>query len=232
MGKLLKKIGTAAKKFTQSKVGKVVLTAGAIAGGLAIGNAATGGMLVKGIASGGKKLLSKVGSKKRAQASEAGLTAGDDSEPLPKKGLFGFKRKGNKKGIGGARLDEQEKASLLSGSTARIGRKLRKRKGLNKQEKAELNEVAKTIDDQAAKVSPEFNESVNGNEIRSIVRSMPIIESAGGYNSYSGSDASFASQREVSDVQVGEGITPKKVMTAFGIGAGLYGLGKLTGLIK
>jgi hypothetical protein len=181
--KVLKKAGAALKKFSNSKVGKVVKVAAVVGGGLALGNVLAGGALAKGAAVGGKKLLSLVGNK--SAAASKGLTAGTAPKAAVSKGVgsSGLLKALVGKGIGANKVSEQAKAALLSNASATIKQKVAAATSLSKGDKAQLNEVAKTVDSESAKVGKEFSESVSGDEIREAVKGVPTGERSGFSNS-------------------------------------------------
>ena len=226
----LKKLGASIKKFSKSKVGKVLKVAALVGGGIALGVATGGagagaaGLLAKGTAGGGKKLLGFLGSAKKIKAAKNGLTSGDTAKkPGLLKGLFG-RKKAIKKGVGGARVDEEDKPRLLQQGVDELTQKIKKHGIRSKKQKEAIAEVAQSVNEEVKKdVYSDSRDIVNGDQLQSMAAGAPERNFL---------KASVDTGADAPEDKAQTSDTLKKV----GIGVGalglLYGVAKVTGIVK
>jgi hypothetical protein len=212
----LKKVGAAIKKQGQSKVGKVLKVAGAV-GATALGV----GLGVKAVKAGKVAITAA----KAAKAVNAGKTVSDVAEKKPfLKGLFGGKEKVSK-GVAQEQLPEKEKAALFLSGTDRLAKKLKKRATRNKDEKKQLDEAAKAINDELGNSStPQstrdaIQESLSGSPLSEYVR-----RASSGGSMDAGEDIQVT---DIEDPRERTAKIVKGVAIAGGLGLAGWGLKKL-----
>jgi len=201
-----KKLGANIKRFASSKAGKIVKGAVLVGGGLLAANALSGGVALKAVGGGVKKLLGK--------------SAKNQGGRL--RGLFA-KKKDKSRGLN-SRLDVEQKQDLVKTGIGSLDRKLKrfKRSGLSlENQKEDLQNVLTNVQKEIGQ-NPDFAGSPSYSGMANLNADV---------QSYSPDYVS--EDRQVSDVEYGE--KPDMLKAGLIVGgsiAGLYGLGKLTGIIK
>lgn len=206
----LKKLGSKLKKFSKSKVGKV------LKGAVAIGATVAGvGLGVKAIKAG--KLAANLG-----KASKVAKGTKEKGGLL--KGLFAGKGK-QSKGLGREVLTKGESETVLKGSIGRMAKKFKKSQLKTAKQKAELEQAAAAIKEQlggdelSAAAKQEIQQDIAGTDLGQLVAA-----SRGEQVETPDNEAMFASEREVSGV-VNETERNQKIIRGLALTAGGLGLG-------